>query len=103
MSKQEVITNLGDPTSTRAADGIEYLTYRLTPGTSAGKGAGCAALGLFTFGMIYVADGCTSGTPEDHFFQFKNNLLVSYGKVGDYNSTKNTSLDLNINNKTPSK
>lgn len=103
MSKQEVITNLGDPTSTRAADAIEYLTYRLTPGTSAGKGAGCAALGLFTFGMIYVADGCTSGTPEDHFFQFKNNLLVSYGKVGDYNSTKNTSLDLNINNKTPSK
>ena len=99
MTKQEVITALGDPSSSRATGGVEYLTYKLTPGTTAGQGAGCAALGLLTFGGIYISDKCTGGKPEDYFFQFRNNQLIEYGKVGDFNSTKNPTLDLNIKNK----
>lgn len=41
MTKVEVIEALGDPDSTRAMEGVEYLTYRFKPGNSAGENAVC--------------------------------------------------------------
>lgn len=95
MTKAQVIEVMGDPTSSHATDGVEYLTYKLTPGTTAGKGAGCAALGLITFGISYVNDDCTGGKPIDYYAQIKDGKLVGYGKVGDFGTTKNPTIDIN--------
>jgi len=100
MTKAQVIELMGQPTSSRATGGVEYLTYKLTPGATAGQGAGCAALGVITFGIIFAGEGtCTGGRPEDYFMQFSDGKLISYGKVGDFDSTKNPTLDLNIKNR----
>jgi hypothetical protein len=100
MTKSQVVEVMGEPTSSRATDGIEYMVYRLTAGSTAGTNAGCAALGVITFGMAYaVRPECTGGERVDYFAQFKDGKLISYGKVGDFNSTKNPALDLNIKNK----
>lgn len=96
MSKSDAITAMGEPTTARAVDGTEYLVYKLTPGTGVGKGIGCAFIGFATFGAAYVNDDeCTGGTPFEFFLQFKESKLVSYGKVGDFNSTKNPTIDIN--------
>ena len=101
MTKTEVIGAMGEPTSSHATDGIEYLVYRLTSGSTVGTNAGCAALGLITFGIAYaVRPECTGGERVDYFVQIKDNKLISYGKVGDFNSTKNPTLDLNLKNTT---
>jgi len=42
MTKQEVIAQIGTPSSTAAKEGTEYLTYQLTDGTSGGAAAACA-------------------------------------------------------------
>lgn len=95
MTKAEVIAKMGSPASSRATDGVEYLIYRLTPGMSDSKAAGCAALGLITFGMSYSKDDCSGGKPEDYFAQFRDGKLVSYGKVGDFNSTRDPTVNIN--------
>jgi hypothetical protein len=103
MTKSQVIEVMGEPTSSHATDGVEYMVYRLTAGSTAGTNAGCAALALITFGIAYTKEECSGGQRIDYFAQFKEGKLISYGKVGDFNSTKNPALDLNINNKNSSK
>ena len=101
MTKSQVIEVMGDPTSSHATDGVEYMVYRLTAGATIGTNAGCAALGLITFGMAYaVRPECTGGERVDYFAQFKEGKLISYGKVGDFDSNKNPALDLNLKNTT---
>lgn len=96
MSKSDAIAAMGQPTTARAVDGTEYLVYKLTPGTGVGKGIGCAFVGFATFGAAYaVNDDCTGGTPFEFFLQFKESKLISYGKVGDFNSTKTPTIDIN--------
>ena len=99
MTKSQVIEVMGEPTSSHATDGVEYMVYRLTAGSTAGTNAGCAALALITFGIAYTKEECSGGQRIDYFAQFKEGKLISYGKVGDFNSTKNPALDLNIKNK----
>jgi hypothetical protein len=51
--------------------------------------------------MAYaVRPECTGGERVDYFAQFKEGKLISYGKVGDFDSTKNPALDLNLKNTT---
>lgn len=96
MSKPDAITTMGDPTTSRAVDGTEYLVYKLTPGTGFGKGVGCAFIGFATFGAAYaIDDDCTGGKPFEFFLQFRDAKLVSYGRVGDFDSTKNPTIDIN--------
>ncbi|NBV01086.1 MAG: hypothetical protein EBS31_06565 [Burkholderiaceae bacterium] len=95
MTKAEVLAKMGPPASSRATDGVEYLIYRLTPGMSDSKAAGCAALGLITFGISYSKDDCSGGKPEDYFAQFRDGKLISYGKVGDFNSTRDPTVNIN--------
>jgi hypothetical protein len=68
MTKQEVVSVLGGPESTSApGSGIEILRYHLlTPPV------------------------------EEYFVKIANGKVVSYGKVGDFDSTKDPTLDLNI-------
>ena len=96
MSKQDALSTMGEPTTSRAVDGTEYFVYKLTPGTGVGKGIGCAFMGFATFGAAYVIDDdCTGGKQFDFFLQFRESKLVSYGRVGDFDSTKNPTLDIN--------
>lgn len=96
MTKAQVIEAMGEPTSSHATNGVEYLTYKLTAGSSAGTNAGCAALGLITFGIAYATNPeCTGGVPIDYYAQIKDGKLVGYGKVGDFGTTKNPTIDIN--------
>ena len=74
MTKQQIISILGNPESTASpGSGVEVLRYYLT----------------------YAFDGVGPG--KEYFVFLKDGKLVQYGEMGDFNSTKNPTLDLNIN------
>lgn len=66
MSKEDVIKKLGPPKSTAAADGIEYMQYRWVK-------------------TVIAADG---NFPEDYYVAIRNGRVVSFGRKGDFDSTK---------------
>ena len=78
MTKGEVIKLLGKPDSVSATNGIEYFTYTLRTETS------------FTRN--------TFGYQGQYFVRLVNGRVDSYGKVGDFNSTKDPTLNINIRN-----
>ena len=96
MTKPEVISAMGNPVSTRASDGAEYMIYELSSGTDVGTGAACGMAGIFTLGLVYGADKCRGGPKEEYFMKFIDGKLDSYGKVGDFNSTKDPSVNMNV-------
>ena len=79
MTKQEVISALGSPTSTSAKEGVEYLNY-----------------------LLYETIGDTTGfgKTKPHFVRIINGRVDSYGILGDFDSTKTpetkSTIDLNI-------
>lgn len=87
MTKHEVIDALGDPNSTSAKDGVEYLVYQLTDGTDGGMAAACAGAGVLTLGFMYVYPQCQVGVEDDFYVRLTNGRVESYGKVGDFDST----------------
>ncbi|MFM0718035.1 outer membrane protein assembly factor BamE [Paraburkholderia strydomiana] len=66
MTRQEVIQTLGEPKSISAQGDLEYLQYRWVK-------------------TVVAADG---NFPEDYFVAIKNGRVLSYGKRGDFDSTK---------------
>ena len=79
MSKSEVIKLMGKPDSVSATNGIEYLTYTLRTETS------------FTRN--------TWGYQGQYFVRLVNGRVDSYGKVGDFDTTKDPTLNINIRNR----
>ena len=79
MSKSEVIKLLGKPDSVSAQSGVEYLTYTLRTETS------------FTRN--------TWGYQSQYFVRLIGGKVESYGRVGDFDSTKDPTLNLNIKNR----
>ena len=81
MSKQKVIQVLGFPDSTSASSGVEYLMYK--------------------FYDTWDGEMRTGGSAKDYFVRIKKGVVESYGKNGDFDSTKvpetKTTIDLNIN------
>lgn len=78
MSKQEVIQVLGPPLSSSAIGNTEYLNYKL-----------------------YIdGDHAFMNLPTDYFVRIINGRVESYGKMGDFDSTRGTEFkgtyDLNI-------
>ena len=69
MTKPEVIKNLGNPESVSAKDNIEYLKY--------------SCLGAFSTSTA----NCNSFNHE-YFVRLVDGKVESYGKVGDFDSTK---------------
>jgi outer membrane protein assembly factor BamE (lipoprotein component of BamABCDE complex) len=73
MTKQEVIGVLGPPTSTSAKEGLEYLNY------------------------LFSDDGLKD---SPYFVRVINGKVDSYGRLGDFDSTKTSetksTIDLNI-------
>ena len=78
MTKQEVISVMGSPASTAApGNGVELLRYRLSP----------------------TSDHAFYGSTEEYFVRLVNGKVDSYGKMGDFDSTKDPTLNLNIKNR----
>ena len=96
MSKSEVISVLGEPSESRASDGVEYLMYRLRTTPSAGKQAGCGAAGWLTLGLTYMIKECQYSN-NDYFVQLEENKVRSYGRVGDFDSTEDEKATITVN------
>jgi hypothetical protein len=78
MTKQEVVSTMGQPASTAApGGGVEILRYRLSP----------------------TSDHAFYGITEEYFVRLVNGKVDSYGKMGDFDSTKDPTLNLNIKNR----
>jgi hypothetical protein len=65
MTKAEAIAVMGDPVSTRATEGVEFLTYRLS------ETADDAARGITTPYYVRIVDG----------------RVDAYGREGDFGTT----------------
>jgi len=78
MTKQEVIYALGRPVSTSAKEGVEYLNYKFSES----------------------GDEAFWGVTRSYFVRIVNGEVESYGRLGDFDSTKTpetkSTIDLNI-------
>jgi len=79
MTKAEVINAMGSPDSVSAQGGAEYLAYTLRTETSLTRN--------------------TWGYEGRYFVRLINGRVESYGRVGDFDSTKDPTLNLNIKNR----
>lgn len=81
MSKAQVIQVLGTPQSVSAKDGLEYLIYTLGERMT-----------------VQSHDAVTKIDQQKgtYFVRLKNGVVESYGKVGDFDSTKTPELNINI-------
>lgn len=78
MTQEQVITKMGNPTSMAAQEGIEVFRYYL---------------------YQPLGQGMLEEPRTDYFVKFSNGLVVGYGKMGDFDSTKDPTVNLNISNK----
>jgi len=76
MTKAEVISKLGTPSSSRAIKGTEYLVYNLAPAEA-----------------IFVDE---NHLPE-YFVRIIDGKVDAYGKAGDFDSVKDKTPTLNVN------
>lgn len=84
MTKKEVIAAMGDPASTAApGNGVEILRYDLSS----------------TFTTVYLANHGIASAPQDYFVKLIDGKVDSYGMVGDFNSTKDPTINVNIQNR----
>jgi hypothetical protein len=75
MTKQEVFGVMGNPSSTAATGNVEVLRYKLAP----------------------TDDDAWYGNTEEYFVKLLDGKVESYGRMGDFNSTKDPAINLNIN------
>jgi hypothetical protein len=76
MSKQEVISVMGTPTSTASpGEGQEILRYNLSA----------------------TADDAYYGITDEYYVRLINGIVDSYGRMGDFDSAKDPTLNININ------
>lgn len=75
MSKQEAIQKLGQPTSTSATAGVQYLNYDLYPTT----------------------DDAFYGFTRQYFVRIVNGKVDAFGQLGDFDSTKTPETKSTIN------
>jgi len=73
MSKGDVINAIGKPQSTRAANGVEYMTYNV-------------------YEVVF-------GQYVPYFVRIKNGKVDAYGKVGDFDSSKDPTMNINLDAK----
>ena len=76
MTKQEVISVMGRPTSTASpGKGQEILRYNLSA----------------------TADDAYYGITDEYYVRLINGIVNSYGRMGDFDSAKDPTLNININ------
>lgn len=74
MTKSQVLSVMGEPTSTAATDGVEFLRYRLSP----------------------TSDHAFNVITEEYFVRLVNGTVDCYGKMGDFDSAQKSTLNVNI-------
>ena len=102
MNKNQVETQLGEPTVVRGAimnkygQVIEVWEYRLAMPTddSAGEIIGKSTLTLITLGMGAVA---FKGKRKDYWLYFYDNKLVQWGQAGDWKKEADRIYEFNFN------
>ena len=72
MTKSEVIAAMGDPVSVSAQAGAEYLNYKLSE----------------------TDDDAFRGWTTPYYVRLVNGIVESYGRMGDFDSTKPTTVRL---------
>jgi SmpA/OmlA family protein len=78
MTKQEVVKIMGQPASTASpGHGIELLRYHLSE----------------------TGDQAYYGFTQEYFVKLVGGKVDSYGKLGDFDSTKDPTLNVNVKNK----
>ena len=84
MTKSEVIEFLGDPVSTSASSGTEYLNYKFSE----------------------TDDDAFIGLTTNYYVRFTNGVVDSFGRLGDFDSTQDptvrieTDQDISTSNST---
>ena len=77
MTKADVISVMGQPSETRATASVEYLVYRLCVGRN-------------------LVASCIDWKQREFFVQIQQGKVVAYGKVGDFDSTKDPAVDIDL-------
>jgi outer membrane protein assembly factor BamE (lipoprotein component of BamABCDE complex) len=77
MTKDEVLHIMGNPASTAASDGTEFLRYELSS----------------------TSEQAEYHITEEYYVRLIDGRVDSYGRMGDFNSTKNPTFNYNINNR----
>ena len=72
MTKEQVITTMGKPVSVSAKDGPEYLNYKLSE----------------------TDDDAFRGWTSPYYVRLINGKVDSYGRTGDFDSTKNPTIKI---------
>ena len=84
MTKKEVIAAMGEPASTAApGNRVEILRYDFSS----------------TIATIYLARHGIAPESQDYFVKLIDGKVDSYGRVGDFNSTKDPTINVNIQNR----
>jgi hypothetical protein len=87
MAKAEVLQVMGQPQSVSAKDGMEYLLYNLGEG--------------LTFGSDPQGRTKIDQARNLYYVRLKGGVVDSYGRVGDFDSTKipetKHTIDVNVN------
>ena len=82
MTKDEVVSTIGAPTSTRATGKLEVLVYNLAPS-----------------GVKWTVVPAEKATFPEYFVRLIDGRVESFGKMGDFDSTKNPAIDINTKSK----
>lgn len=75
MSRDQVLAMAGEPSMKSAYDGAEFWRYRSISGDP----------------RYYIAGGW-----ENYYIRFNEGKVSEYGKLGDFGSTRNTGIDVNV-------
>jgi hypothetical protein len=77
MTKNQVISTMGNPKSISAIGNIEFLNYKLAETT----------------------DDAWRSTYTDYYVKIVNGVVESYGRLGDFDSTKDPTINVNTDSK----
>jgi hypothetical protein len=78
MTKKEVISAMGEPSSTAApGNGVEFLRYELSPTVAAAE--------------YHIT--------QEYYVRLINGRVESYGRMGDFDSAKDPTINYNIKNR----
>lgn len=77
MTKEEVTSVMGEPVSISATEGTEYMNYKLSE----------------------TDDDAVRGWTTPYYVRLVNGKVDSYGRTGDFDSTKNPTVEIKTDQK----
>jgi hypothetical protein len=93
MNKAQVMEIMGRPDTSSAQTPHEYFIYSLSVDLTGEEQVRCA---VGTVALLGLGVGFCS-KEDDFFVRFENGLVESYGRVGDFDSTRVPEATINVN------